>query len=399
MPHPADRLAFDRAQVVEPVWNRMETAADAVGLSECMLLHAGPAFAGTAEIPLPILNSACVATVWEGLAGDFVKAKAMILAGELDLLPAQDHRVVVPLAAVVSASMPLHCVYDAHRGNARAFAPINGGNGPAMRLGVKSNEAVEHLRWLNDEFADALLRGIAEGIPLIPLAVGGLAEGDDCHGRTVMATQKLVAELRVRSGGHWSERVRNFLDNSPGLFLNLWMAATKCALAAAEGVGGSGLITAAGANGSMTGIQVSGLPGQWFTAKASPPRGPLPGATADRALAAIGDSAVVDAFGLGAMALHLSPAQATAFEGFLPEDAELRRECLPVGRHLGFGSLDVKLGVSARHAVERAIAPMIGLGVLDRLGRIGRIGGGIHLMPQGMLAEAVAALDESGRST
>ena len=394
--HPADRLAFDRAQVAEPVWNRIETAADAIGLSEDVLLHAGPAFADPAEIPLPILNSACVAAVWEGLAKELETAEGMILAGDLRLLPAQDHHIVVPLAAVASASMPLHCVYDAHRGRIRAFSPINGGNGPAMRLGIRSVEAVEHLRWLNGEFAEVLLQGIAEGIPLVPLAARSLAEGDDCHGRTIAATRMLVEELRLRGSGNWNDRVRAFLEGSPSLFLNLWMAATKCALAAAEGIDGSGLITAAGANGRMTGIQVSGLPGRWFTAEATPPRGRLSGATSDRALGAIGDSAVVDAFGLGAMALQLSPEQAKAFEGFLPDDAAWRGERLTIGSHLGFGSLDVKLGVSVRQSVRCGTAPMVGLGILDRLGQLGRIGGGVHLMPQGMLANAAEALNGGG---
>ena len=394
--HPADRLAFDRAQVAEPVWNRFETAADAIGLSEDVLLHAGPAFADPAEIPLPILNSACVAAVWEGLAKELETAEGMILAGDLRLLPAQDHQVVVPLAAVASASMPLHCVYDAHRGRVRAFSPINGGNGPAMRLGIRSVEAVEHLRWLNGEFAEVLLQGIAEGIPLVPLAARSLAEGDDCHGRTIAATRMLVEELRLRGSGNWNDRVRAFLEGSPSLFLNLWMAATKCALAAAEGIDGSGLITAAGANGRMTGIQVSGLPGRWFTAEAPPPRGRLPAETADRALGAIGDSAVVEAFGLGAMALQLSPEQARAFKGFLPDDAAWRGERLTIGSHLGFGSLDVKLGVSVRRSVQCGTAPMVGLGILDRLGLLGRIGGGVHLMPQGMLTQAVVALDGDG---
>jgi hypothetical protein len=70
----------------------------------------------------------------------------------------------------------------------------------------------------------------------------------------------------------------------------------------AEGVEGSSFITAAGGNGREVGIQVAGLPGHWFTVPAKPPVGTfdvdLP---TDRAMGAIGDSAVVDAFGLGAM--------------------------------------------------------------------------------------------------
>ncbi len=72
--HPADQLAFDRAMVTQPVWNRFNTASEAVGLAENVLLHAGPAFSAPEQITVPILNSACVAAVWEGLARNFDQA-------------------------------------------------------------------------------------------------------------------------------------------------------------------------------------------------------------------------------------------------------------------------------------------------------------------------------------
>ena len=69
--HPADRLAFDKAMVANPVWNRFDTTGDALNLPQNVLLHAGPAFAKPDQITLPILNSACVAAVYERLAKDF----------------------------------------------------------------------------------------------------------------------------------------------------------------------------------------------------------------------------------------------------------------------------------------------------------------------------------------
>lgn len=175
--HPADRLAFDKAMVTQPVWNRFNTARDAVNLDENILLHAGPAFSNPSKITLPILNSACVAAVFEGLAKNFDEAEAMILASEIILKPSQDHDVVTPLAAVVSASMPLHTVYDAWGGQQRVYAPINAGSRPAMRLGLRSEAVLEHIRWLNTRFLDVLEDGLAEGIALVPLAVIGLAGG------------------------------------------------------------------------------------------------------------------------------------------------------------------------------------------------------------------------------
>ncbi|MFZ1726070.1 MAG: DUF1116 domain-containing protein [Albidovulum sp.] len=393
--HPADQLAFDKAVAAQPVWNRFDTAADALSLSENVLLHAGPAFASADLIPLPILNSACVAAVFEGIARDFDQAEAMILAGEILLKPAQDHDVVTPLAAVVSASMPLHTTYDAWRGTQRIYAPINGGSRPAIRLGLRSNAVLAHIRWLNTRFVDVLQAGIAEGIALVPLAVVGLAGGDDCHGRTPVAGAALAAELISRTrGGITDDNALAFLHSSPSLFLNLWMSATKCMMKLAEGVENSSVVTAAGGNGREVGIQVSGLPGRWFTVPADAPRGKfdtdLP---VGRSLGAIGDSAVVDAFGLGAMAIALSSMQKTEMATYLPDNTQARTSGLSVGAHPYFRNLAIRLGSTARGAVRIGAGPVISLGILDRLGEAGRLGSGIYDMPVTPFADAMKALE------
>ncbi len=394
--HPVDRLAFDRAMVAEPVWNRIETARDAIGLEENVLLHAGPPFKHNDEVSRPILNSACVAAVYEGLASNFDQADAMINDGEIVLAPAQCHDVVVPLAAVVSASMPMHAVYDAHRGRANVYTPFNGGNAPALRLGLRSEAVLEHVRWLNGPFADILDKGIAEGIALIPIAADGLRGGDECHGRTAHATQALVSELEERTrGGIIDERSVEFMKRSPSLFLNLWMAATKCAMKVAEGVHGSCLVTAAGGNGETAGIQVSAMPRRWFTVQAAPPCGRIEvNVPAHRSLGAIGDSAIIDAFGLGAMALHMSPQQEMALEGALPEDASERPNLLMMAEHLGFRGLNLKFGLSARNVAKSEKRPLISLGILDVKGEAGRLGLGIYEMPTAPFANAVEALKE-----
>ena len=394
--HPADRLAFDRAMVTQPVWNRFNTARDALRLPDNVLLHAGPPFEEIAHAPAPILNSACVAAVYEELAPDFDQAEAMIRAGEILLKPAQDHDVVTPLAAVVSASMPLHAVYDAWRGEQRVFAPINGGNRPSLRLGLRSEAVLDHIRWLNTRVLDVLEQGLAEGIALVPLAVTGLIGGDDSHGRTPVATSALIAELDDRTrNGITDEEVLDFMTGSPSLFLNLWMAATKIMMKLAEGVADSSFVTAAGGNGRDVGIQISGLPGRWFTVPATPPTGSFDvDVPPDRALGAIGDSTVIEAFGLGAMAIDLSPEQKKGLGAFLPEDAGLRMQGMSVGTHPYFRSLDVRLGSAARAAAEQGKGPVVGLGILDREGRVGRLGGGIYDMPVAPFAAAVAALSD-----
>ena len=393
--HPADRLSYDRAVVTQPVWNRMDTAAEAFGLPRNVLLHAGPPFATPATISRPILNSACVAATFEGLAADFDAAEAMILAGDILLQPAQDHGVVVPLCAVVSASMPLHAVYDAHRGEARVFAPINGGHRPSMRLGLRSPAVLEHIRWLNGPFCDALRAGIGEGMALVPLAAIGLAGGDDCHGRTPVATRALIDELRERApGGTLGADADAFLDASPMFFLNLWMAATKCMMTLAAGIDGSSFVTAAGGNGVEMGVQVSHMPGRWFTVPAAPPVGTFDvDVPRDRAMGAVGDSAVVDAFGLGAMTIDRAPEQRRMLGAFLPADSDARLGALSIGGHPYFRKLGTTIGMTARAVHTLGAGPMISLGIVDRAGEAGRLGSGLYDMPPDPFVAALGAME------
>ena len=320
----------------------------------------------------------------------------MILAGEIILKPAQDYAVVTPLAAVVSASMQLQIVYDAQQGKAQAFAPINGGSRPSLRLGLRSTAVLEHIKWLNGAFCDVLQNRLAGGIALIPLAVTGLVNGDDCHGRTVSATAALITELENRMPRRiQNEPASTFMAESPSLFLNLWMAATKCIMVAASGIKDSSFITAMGGNGKETAIQISGLPNKWFVTPATPPVGRIEvDVPQDRALGAIGDSAVVEGFGLGAMAINLSEAQNKALGEYLPANNDQRIQNLSLGPHPCFRALDVRLGLTARAVAAFKSGPTVGLGILDKEGEKGRIGAGIYDMPVHPFLDTVAALDD-----
>ena len=392
--HPADQKAFDQLLKAIPVWDGIETATEAFGLDSKVLLHAGPPFESIETISKPILNSACVAAVFEGTAKDFEQAEAMIKAGEILLKPAQDYSTVTPLAAVVSASMPMHRVRDINNPKNCIYAPINGGSRPAMRLGLRSMAVVDHMHWLNDYFADLLAAGLTQQIEMIPLATAALRQGDDCHGRTPVGTKLLmdIIEGNIASGIIDTD-TRKFIDTSASIFLNLWMASSKCIMMSGSGVPESSLITAAAGNGVDTGIQISALPGQWFQAAATAPIGRFDiDLSIDRGLPAIGDSAVVEGLGLGAMAIHLSPAQETNLADFLPDDYRTRAKHLMCGVHPGFGDLNCNLGLTARKVTDNHRGPIIGLGILDITGEKGRLGGGIYDMPVTVFVDAMQAL-------
>lgn len=390
-----DRLALRDVFRVRPGWIRDAPAKEAVNLPDHCLLHAGPPVSDVGDLSKPILNSACVATVFEGLADNFSAARKKIESGSVMLLPAQDFGVVVPLAMVVSPSMLLHEIVDMAASDAqsatRAYAPLNGGSGPAGRLGLCNMEVLNHLQWLNGPFARAL-QNVRDGpVELIDIADRALAAGDDGHGRTVEAT----AILTERCGSDIDPQALVFLQQGPSFFLNLWMAACKCTVMAAAAHPGSSTVIAAGANGREFGIKVAGRPDQWFTAEAAAPKGDLGEWPDHRALGAIGDSAIVDLCGFGAMAMAHAPAQAESLGAYMPADGLYRSAQLFAGRHPAFRHVSIHAGLFVRHVAALGKTPLISLGILDREGDMGRLGGGIYEAPIAPFAQAAAAL-ESG---
>ena len=392
--HGADKEALSQILRVKPSWTAMQSAADAVNLPENTLLHAGPAFQHPSKVVQPILNSARVALVFNGNASDFDQAEDLILSGKVSLEPAQDYDVVTPLAAVVSSKMLLHCVQDESDTSIQAFSPINGGNGVAPRLGICSPDALSHLTWLHESLGPVLAEACVDGITLLDIAAQSVREGDDCHGRTPVGTRLLLEKIepRLRTHGRGKDSV-SFIENGPSFFLNLWMAASKVILLNARGTPKSSLIITAAANGRETGIQVAGLPGKWFTAPASPPKGDfdvdLP---RSRALGAIGDSAIVDALGFGAMAMSFSPIQKQNLGHHLPSDGLATGAMLTSSVHPNFTDLGLSIGITARACVAANRAPLVSLGILDKQGDVGRLGGGIFEQPMSLATDSTNAL-------
>jgi hypothetical protein len=154
---PPDAEALGRLLKARPAWTGILSASAAVGLKTHTLLHSGPPSEG--PLVIPTLNSAAVACVFEGWAHDLDEADALITSGAIRFAPAQDYNVATPLAAVVSPSMQLLVMADIAGSGVNAFAPLNGGGtggAPAARYGRKSQEALDLLRFLNEEVAHAI---------------------------------------------------------------------------------------------------------------------------------------------------------------------------------------------------------------------------------------------------
>ncbi|AWJ85728.1 hypothetical protein TSH58p_19400 (plasmid) [Azospirillum sp. TSH58] len=386
----ATSRAVERMLAAVPVWTETGTAGERIGLDRHTLLHAGPPFADPAEICPPILNAAAAALLFEGVAGGVEEARAMVLSGAVTLRPAQDMGVVTPLAAVVSRSMWLHVVEDAGGSGARAYSPLNEGGGPALRFGIVSGAVVERLRLLHGAVGPALA-GIGP-VELRGIACEAMGQGDELHGRVGVASALLTETLVSRLGG--TGAVCAFLKEAGQFFLNPWMAACKAMMLAADGVPGAALVTAAGGNGVRFGLRLSGMMGEgWASAPVAAPQGPDIGTPRPR-LPAIGDSAVIDALGFGALALDAAPLLRAEL-GAAAETAIAAADRLLCADHPVHGR---RVGLDARAVLLGGPVPPVCLAALHAAGEDGIVGRGLAWHPPSCHAEAVAAVHRLSRA-
>lgn len=218
--------------------------------------------------------------------------------------------VVAPLIGLVSESMPVLVVEDAYTGF-RAIVPVNEGTGPSLRFGHLSQAVVDRQIWLAEVFVPVVSRALerAGPIDLLPLMGQALWMGDELHMRSRAASMLLAGRLcraldAFGPDSAGTAAVREFVWDNPLFFLNLAMAAARIFLAGWANAGPHGAVVACAANGRDIGIQIAGQPGIWHLAPAPVPGGQAPGASVS---AAIGDSLILEVFGLGGRIIRGAP--------------------------------------------------------------------------------------------
>lgn len=387
----ANARALARILAVEPKWTAVRSAREAVGLPDRVLLHAGPPLPDPTHPPLPMLNSAVLACLYEGWAKDDAEAERLVASGAVRLEPTFTQRVSSPLVSMVSARTTLAVIED---GNSKAawYSFLGTGGGAQMRFGARDRAIIDRLAFREKELLPGFSDLLSQPVDLLSIARSALTEGDDLHNRLSSATAVLHAVLGTRKADSPAARaaLRTVLE-APLYFLNVWMPACALMLDAAAGVKGSTLVTKLAANGQVTGIQLAGLPGRWFTAPASAVQGPfMKGAPENPQFPpATGDSGIIDAFGLGGQVLRRAPSLLAAFEPWLAKDDASRALGLLCGPHPVLG---VEIGLDAAAVVRTGRAPILSTGMVSADGR-GLLGRGVCAMPMEVFEAAVAALD------
>jgi hypothetical protein len=406
----AERIAAANQTVLEKIESTTPRAvavarADEVmpALRDRVVVHSGTAIEWE-RMCEPQQRALIAACIFEGWARDHEQAASALSRGEVGLTPGHAHNHAGPMTGVCSPSMPVWVVEDEASGT-RAYSTLNEGPGRTLWFGVGDGEAIQRLRFFRDELGPTLAKLIErEGpIDVLSLAAQGLQMGDELHMRSQATGNLLIRSLLAGFAALGGEREARFIAGNHHFFLNLTMAAARCASLAAAGVDGSSVVNLMTRNGTEMAIQIAGLPDRWFGARAAPVQDALlrEGYSEGDAALDIGDSAVIECVGLGGVALAAAPAVA-AFFGGGAADAAARTNLMSqitVGRSRRFTipALDfagTPLGIDARLAAELEITPQITTGVLHAAGGIGQIGAGVAHQPVAPFRAAVLALAE-----
>ena len=389
-------LAAARPQLVDVVPARDVVPHLAAG-GAC---HAGPPIASQ-RMCGPMRAALGVALAMEGVGGaDAEQALALADAGEVALRPNHDCGGVGPMSGVVTGSMPVMIARDEATGLS-AWCPLNEGSGKVLRYGADDAEVVTRLAWMRDVLAPELARALCAHGPLDLLALHArsLELGDEAHHRTQAGTALIADALSPLS-----DEVGAFVAGNGQFFLNVAMVFSKLALVCASGIERSSLVTAVARNGVEVGVKLSGTGERWFTGPAAlpDPAALYPGHAHDEMQADLGDSAIIEVYGLGALAIGSSPLSAPSV-GIDPATIDERMTAfwrIAAGEHPALSLVSpggerspAILGVDARAVVREGIVPPIHTGIAHRKAGVGQIGGGVTLPPMMVFVAAVAALD------
>ena len=373
-----------------------------------LMLHAGPPIEWQ-RMCGPLKGAVCGAIVFEGWAADLASAERLVAGGGVELAPNHHFGAVGPMTGITTRSMPLLAVENRAFGN-RAVCALNEGLGKVMRFGGNDAEVLARLAWLRDEFGPLLGNAIRTmgGVALNPLIARGLAMGDEMHQRNVACSSlllRMLAPAMARAGQNLP-RAFEFMGGNDQFFLNIAMAMGKAILDPARGTESSTIVTAMSRNGTDFGIRVAGLGDAWFTAPVEMPQGLyFPGYSAADANPDIGDSAILEAVGLGAFAMAAAPAVAgfVGAGGFAEAVACTRAMSeISAARNPKWGIPALEFagtptGIDVRRVVETGIAPAINTGIAHRLPGVGQVGAGVARAPLACFEKALVALARHGR--
>lgn len=406
----ANQEAIQRIQSSGSRLIAVRTAREVVpGMHDKMLLHCGP------NLPYehmdgPMKGAIAGALVYEGLAPTIEEATLLAESGAIEFGSCHEHQAVGPMTGILSASMPVHVFYNPTFGN-YSYCSINEGLGKVLRFGANSPEVIQRLRWMEKEFAPVLheaLQLTENGIDIKDIIVRALHMGDEVHNRNRAATSlwfRTITDLILQTSFSLEQKraALSFIERNDHYFLNLSMGSCKVMMDAARGIPHSSVCVVLAKNGYEFGLQLAGLPHQWFLCESGYAKGILfKGYTQADAARDMGDSSITETIGIGAFAMASAPAIVAYVGGTVEEVNELSKQmyliCTGVHDHFRLPALNFKptpLGIDVIKVVKTRIVPVSNAGISHKQAGVGQIGAGIVFTPMAAYEAACIGLAAS----
>jgi hypothetical protein len=309
--------------------------------------------------------------------------------------------------------MWMWCLQDPVHGG-QAYSNLNEGLGKVLRMGAFNEEVQTRLAWMRDILGPVLqqaVRARPEPLDVKAILAQMLQMGDEGHNRnragSLMALRELSPSIvEVEAPAKDIADVLRFIGGNEHFFLNLGMPTAKLAMDAARGVPGSTMVTVLARNGTEFGIQTAGTGDRWFTGPAQTPVGLFLGDYGpEDANPDIGDSAIMETYGVGGFSMAAAPAIVRFVGGTVPDAlattermyqvtlAENPAMQIPV---LGFRGSPT--GIDVLKVARTGWLPQINTGMAGRVAGTGQVGAGLVQPPQECFEQALAALAEESRT-
>ncbi|MGT2865883.1 acyl-CoA synthetase FdrA [Streptococcus fryi] len=371
------------------------------------LLHAGPPI--TWETMTGPMKGSCLgAALFEGWVSNEEEAKALLEGGHVRFIPCHHVHAVGPMGGITSANMAVMVVENKVDG-VRGYCTMNEGIGKVLRFGAYSQEVVDRLIWMRDVLGPVIakaLKASGDGINLNVLIARAITMGDEFHQRNIAATLNFLKEISplITSLDNVDQKTKydviKFLSDTDQFFLNIMMATGKVIVDSARADGKGTIVTTMTRNGVDFGVRIAETGDDWYTAPVNTPVGLyFTGFTEEDGNPDIGDSAITETVGVGAMAMISAPGVtrfvgAGGFQDALDISNEMAKITTTHNPNWTIPTWDFQgsvMGIDIRKVVETGITPMINTGIAHKEPGVGQVGAGTVRAPLGCFEKALEA--------
>ena len=398
---------IERFRASQPFLVDVKPAKDLIPeINGKVILHAGPPIKYE-NMTDPMQGSCVGAVLFEEWADNEADARKLLESGEITFIPCHHVHAVGPMGGITSQNMPLVVVENRVDGTV-GYCTMNEGIGKVLRFGAYSDEVINRLRWMRDVLAPVLAAALhekPEGINLNVLVAKAITMGDEFHQRNIAASLCFLKEVAplitaMEWDGEEKRQVMQFLADTDQFFLNIMMAMGKSIVDYVRKLQQGCVVTTMCRNGENFGVRISGMGDEWFTAPVNTPNGLyFTGYSPEDANPDIGDSAITETVGVGAMAMIAAPGVtrfvgAGGFQDALATSDEMEKICVTHNPAWTIPTWDFKgtcQGIDIRKVVATGITPLINTGIAHKRAGVGQIGAGTVRAPLGCFEKALEA--------